>query len=238
MHHEWAIAVTHAQEHSGVGYSLFLPIIWLYSWEYTSTNISKLPHQDINGISFCRPRMALKRVQLPRKAISWGISKKRNEKWGNEEMRNKEMDWKWSPKVLSHAIRADFLLVTIKATCITQKNFEFANARHRLFKHIQRFIFDSSSIDALVVSQQSVLYCLATYSAVSPPLLDEELSSKSIQAHHPVFHSRSRALHTILSLWYLAVTDGSSPSAEIGGLPDVAVDIQNVQSKILVQHVW
>ena len=121
MHHKWAIAVTHAQEYSGVGYALFLSIIWLYSWEYTNTNISKLPHQDFNGISLCRPRMALKRVQWSRKAISWGISKKRNEKWWNEEMWNKEMDWKWSPKALSHAIRAYCLLVTIKATCVMRK---------------------------------------------------------------------------------------------------------------------
>ena len=85
MHHEWAITVTDVQVYSGVGYSLFLPIIWLYSWEYTSTNISKLPHQDFNGISFCRPRMALTCVQWPRKAISHGAFLKGG--IGNEEWR-------------------------------------------------------------------------------------------------------------------------------------------------------
>ena len=89
MHHKWAIAVTDVQVYSGVGYSLFLPIILirLYSWEYTSTNISKSPHQDFNGISFCRPRMALTCVQWPRKATSHGayfkggIGNEENEKW-------------------------------------------------------------------------------------------------------------------------------------------------------------
>ena len=68
-------------------------------------------------------------------------------------------------KALCHAVRADCLLMMQLSRVHSCDKFKFANAHHRLFKCIQCCIFESGiyvGVDVLVVSLQSVPYCLRT----------------------------------------------------------------------------
>ena len=147
-------------------------------------------------------------------------------------------------KALCHAIRADCLLMKqLGPTCLRDK-FEFAIARHHLFKCIQCCIFEFSiyvGFDVLIVSLQSVSYCLPTplvvllhcwmrnsIASVSERMIQLAVSFTSSPCITSDLEPLPMVIFTLL------------PSAEIGGplvLALETVDILNVRAKNLSQHV-
>ena len=101
-------------------------------------------------------------------------------------------------KVLCHAVRADCLLMKQLGCMHSRDKFKFANACHHLFKCIQRYIFESNiyvGMDVLVVSLQSVLYCLPTL-----PFVLFYCWMSNLMPHLSVWCSRSPAPHVLLAL--------------------------------------
>ena len=145
---------------------------------------------------------------------------------------------------LCRAIRDDCLLMEQLGRTHSHDKFEFTNAHHRSFTCIQCCIFESSiyvGINAFVVSLQSVPYCLPTLSFIllycrirnSIASVSERMIQLALlPTSSPCIVSDLEPLQMVIITLLLSADIGGPP-----GLPLETVDIQNVWSKILVQHV-